>query len=171
MEPWYFCPVCGSSRISDIGRTGHRRHRFACSECRAVFLADIGIPEDDYADLAERPDGPIELDWTSMQGYELDIVAVIASRVDPHIARFVADPAIKGWADGYWEYVMWNEHGNQLSFDELAYDGYYADIIEGIVRDPADLVSYLAPDGYALADPMARTLIESLDIVRGKRRR
>ncbi len=163
MEPWYFCPACGGSAIGDLGKVGYGRHRYACRNCGAVFLADSGIEPEDYEECAECPQGPIEMDWRSMGDNALDAVATIAVRMDPRIARYANDPAVRSWTDRYWRYVMWNEHGNQLTFDELAYEGYYADILESVVRSPRELVAYLAPDGVELADPKARELIAELD--------
>lgn len=171
MEPWYFCPACGMKDIDEIGKAGYGRRRYACANCRAVFLANDGIGPEDYAELAEYPQGPVQMDWPSMAGHELDAVTTIAVRADPRIARYANDPAVRAWADRYWRYIEWNEHGNQLTWDELAFEGCWAEILESIVRDPAEIMGYLAPDGIEAADPQARELIAELDALRRTRRR
>ncbi len=53
-----------------------------------------------------------------------------------------ADPKCLDWMHDYWEYVKWNEHGNQCNLSEIGFDGFVDAIL-----DPGNVLEYLLPEG------------------------
>ncbi len=137
----YWCPACGSRGLSSKS-AGWGRIKCRCGECGLSFTASSGMSDEDYAEACERPEGPISIDWKECAS-PMDAVRRFAVHIDPNLTRYAADSDVFAWICDYWDYVKWNEHGNELSYDELAFDGGFADIIREVVFDPTGIIEYL----------------------------
>ena len=58
---------------------------------------------------------------------------------DPSIGTIAREDRVFAWICGYWWFVSWNEHGNEIGYHELAYDGGFRDILDQLVYDPSAL--------------------------------
>ena len=105
---------------------------------------------------ADRMSRPIHLLLETYQKYE---------EHDPNADRVADDRQALEWLDDYWEYVKWNEHGNESSIDEVG--GF-----RGLARTVTDsdyvdsTLNYLIyEDDPNLIDPTARDLADRLKII------
>lgn len=146
----HWCPACGSKDVS-AAKGGWGRMKCNCSECGLSFTANVGMSEEDYAEACECPDGPIMIEWRECAS-PMDAVRRFAVRNQPSLARFANDSDVFAWICDYWDYVKWNEHGNELSYNELAFEGGFGDIIREIVYDPGNIIEYLG--GWTTSDQL-----------------
>ncbi len=75
----------------------------------------------------------------------------------PEGMKIAGDPDCIKWMSDYWNYVKWNEHGNECSISEVRFEGFCEDLI-----DPSNAIEYLMPDGPKYADDTAKELAERL---------
>lgn len=136
-----WCPACGSKHISSV-KNGFGRVRCNCSNCGLSFTANVGMSEDEYAEACDYPDGPITIEWRDCAS-PMDAVRRFAVLKEPSLSRYAGDSEVFAWICDYWDYVKWNEHGNELSYHELAFEGGFGDIIREIVYDPGNIIDYL----------------------------
>ncbi len=158
----YWCPACGSRDLSC--RKGGYRMKCNCSDCGLSFTATSGMSEEDYEEACEYPAGPVQIDWKDCAS-PMDAVRRFAVRKDPALSRFANDSDVFAWICDYWDYVKWNEHGNELSYDELAFEGGFGDIVREIVYDPGNIIEYLG--GWTVADKLPD---REKDLIAGVRR-
>jgi hypothetical protein len=79
-------------------------------------------------------------------------------RPDPRLVSMAKDPACLKWFSDYWDYVRWNEHGNECSLSEVGFEGF-ADCI----LDPEPYLEYLLPEGDETDD--GKILAEKLKLL------
>lgn len=137
----YRCPACGSPDLS-CRKGGWARLKCGCADCGLSFSANIGMSDEEYEEACGHPCGPIVIEWRDCAS-PMDAVRRFAVRNDPHLAGFADDPEVFAWICDYWDYVIWNEHGNDPSYDWLAFEGGFGDIVRQIVYDPGAMIDYL----------------------------
>ena len=79
-------------------------------------------------------------------------------RPDPRLKKIANDPACLKWFSDYWDYVRWNEHGNECSLSEVGFEGF-ADCI----LNPDHYLEYLLPEGDETDD--GKILAEKLKLL------
>ena len=137
----YWCPACKCADVAKISG-GMMSDRYACPACGLVFEANRDMDAEEYADECDDCAGPVSIIW-SKSSAPMDAVRMIACRLNPNIRKVAYDNEVFAWICSYWDYVRWNEHGNELSYDELAYDNGFSDIVGAIIYDPSDFLEYL----------------------------
>lgn len=155
----YWCPICGSTSIKKT-RDGMWSSGYVCNSCGVAFNAVEDLSPEDYADEVENLNDMVTIDWrqTSSPMY---VVREVAIRNNPKIAKLARDPEIFSWICDYWSYVQWNEHGNEISYEELAEEGYFESILNEITYDPSELKDYIIGDGVEIQDQ--KRLLEGLE--------
>lgn len=105
---------------------------------------------------ADRMSRPIHLLLETYQKYE---------EHDPNADRVADDREALEWLDDYWEYVKWNEHGNESSIDEVGgFKGFAYTVTDSdYVEATLDYLIY--EDDPELIDPTARDLADRLKII------
>lgn len=105
---------------------------------------------------ADRMSRPIHLLLETYQKYE---------EHDPDADRVADDRQALEWLDDYWEYVKWNEHGNESSIDEVGgFRGLARTVTDSdYVDSTLDYLIY--EDDPNLIDPTARDLADRLKII------
>lgn len=159
----YYCPACGSKDLS-CRKCGWSRIKCNCSGCGLSFTANTGMSVQDYEEACEHPAGPIMIEWKDCAS-PMDAVRRFAVKNEPNLARFAEDTEVFAWICDYWDYVRWNEHGNNLSYDELAFQGGFGDMVREIVYDPGDIIEYLG--GRTASDKLSE---REKDLIAGVRR-
>lgn len=67
---------------------------------------------------------------------------------DPKLKAALYDPEVWRWICDYYDFVSWNEHGNQPSMAEYAEDGYLSnDVSDLTVKRDSSITDYLWNDG------------------------
>ncbi len=57
---------------------------------------------------------------------------------DPFVRKIAEDDGAVGWLADYWNFVMWNEHGNEPSLSEIGFSG-----LADVFRDPEYAYGYI----------------------------
>ena len=73
--------------------------------------------------------------------------------------RIAADPECIRWMKDYWNYVKWNEHGNEASLSEIGFEGFVQDIL-----DPSYVTEYLLND-FPFSSKRAIDLADRLKVL------
>ena len=102
---------------------------------------------------ADRMSRPIHLLLETYQKYE---------EHDPDADRVADDSEALEWLDDYWEYVKWNEHGNESSIDEVGGFKGFARTVTDSDYVEATLNYLIYEDDPELIDPTARDLADRL---------
>lgn len=104
---------------------------------------------------ADRLSRPIHILLDTYQKYE---------EHDPNADAVANDREALEWLDDYWEYVKWNEHGNESSIDEVGgFRGFARTVTDSDYVDST--LDYLIYDDYDKIDPTARDLADRLKII------
>ena len=141
---WVFCPACYSGDVSEV-RKDSWDTTYECSKCTCVFNVSKYIEPEEYEDEYGHGWGHEHIEWRDCPS-PMSVVREIAIKEDPVIERFARDQRIFGWICDYWADVQFTEHGNECSYQELAEDGGFRDIVNQIVYDPESLVEYIRGD-------------------------
>ena len=73
---------------------------------------------------------------------------VMRDPATPAIIRYaLGRPEIVGQVKAYFEYVAWNEHGNQPSYAEMAEDGGIASVVSDLVLEPDHTITQYLTGG------------------------
>lgn len=154
-----WCPACSSTSMG-IVHEGHWETRYSCGSCGCLFEVDRFMDPEDYEVESREEGDSVRILWRESPS-AMAIVREIVIRDDPSIERIARDDRVFSWICGYWSFVSWNEHGNEIGYHELAYDGGFRDILNQLVYNPGVLEDYIRGDiGDELNDEQLHLISE-----------
>lgn len=142
--PGIWCPACGSNSLKTI-HEGRWETRYSCGSCGCPFEVDTDMDLEDYKVESNEEGASVRILWRESPS-PLAIVREIVIGNDPSIGTIARNDRVFAWICGYWSFISWNEHGNDIGYHELAYDGGFRDILDQLVYDPGALEDYIRYD-------------------------
>ncbi len=160
-----YCIECGSKKLRYLGKGVYSsRVKLECENCGCIF--EISEDEEYIEDYGgfEFVDGIT----TEKHGNtnELDAVRRYAVREFPELKKIAYDKEVFDWYTDYWNFIKWNEHGNEPGLSELATDGDFANSLMEIESGYAGDIHEYLDDYYDDSD--GKKLSDRLDAIEKK---